>query len=114
MIPETYKCPNCGAPIGYVKRCQYCGSVIEWIPTTGIKFIGLREDTVQLNAEVELDQYLVRTGVVTKEMVIDTLKEELAKQIIPFMTVYENFDIREMKNKFHAVLVVVRNRHRKE
>lgn len=28
----TYNCPNCGAPIGYTDRCEYCGTRIEWRP----------------------------------------------------------------------------------
>lgn len=29
---ESYNCPNCGAPIGYQDRCEYCGTRIEWRP----------------------------------------------------------------------------------
>ena len=29
---EGYNCPNCGAPIGYTDKCDYCGTRIEWRP----------------------------------------------------------------------------------
>lgn len=32
MSTECYNCPNCGAPIGYQDRCEYCGTRIEWRP----------------------------------------------------------------------------------
>ena len=29
---KDYNCPNCGAPIGYQDKCDYCGTMIEWRP----------------------------------------------------------------------------------
>jgi hypothetical protein len=29
---EGYNCPNCGAPIGFTDKCDYCGTRIEWRP----------------------------------------------------------------------------------
>lgn len=29
---KDYNCPNCGAPIGYQDKCDYCGTRIEWRP----------------------------------------------------------------------------------
>lgn len=31
-MSENYNCPNCGAPIGYTDKCDYCGTRIEWRP----------------------------------------------------------------------------------
>ena len=31
-MSENYNCPNCGAPIGYQDKCDYCGTRIEWRP----------------------------------------------------------------------------------
>lgn len=31
-MSENYNCPNCGAPIGYQDKCEYCGTRIEWRP----------------------------------------------------------------------------------
>ena len=31
-MSENYNCPNCGAPIGYTEKCDYCGTRIEWRP----------------------------------------------------------------------------------
>lgn len=31
-MSENYNCPNCGAPIGYTDKCEYCGTRIEWSP----------------------------------------------------------------------------------
>lgn len=29
---KEYNCPNCGAPIGFTDKCEYCGTRIEWRP----------------------------------------------------------------------------------
>lgn len=29
---KEYNCPNCGAPIGFTEKCEYCGTRIEWRP----------------------------------------------------------------------------------
>lgn len=29
---KDYNCPNCGAPIGFTEKCEYCGTRIEWRP----------------------------------------------------------------------------------
>jgi hypothetical protein len=29
---EGYNCPNCGAPIGYTDKCDYCGTLLDWHP----------------------------------------------------------------------------------
>ena len=29
---KEYNCPNCGAPIGFAEKCEYCGTRIEWRP----------------------------------------------------------------------------------
>lgn len=31
-MSENYNCPNCGAPIGFTEKCEYCGTRIEWRP----------------------------------------------------------------------------------
>ena len=31
-MSEGYNCPNCGAPIGFTEKCEYCGTRIEWRP----------------------------------------------------------------------------------
>ena len=29
---KDYNCPNCGAPIGFTDKCEYCATRIEWRP----------------------------------------------------------------------------------
>ena len=29
---KIYNCPNCGAPIGYGSKCEYCGTPLDWMP----------------------------------------------------------------------------------
>lgn len=29
---KEYNCPNCGAPIGYGSKCEYCGTQLGWMP----------------------------------------------------------------------------------
>lgn len=42
-MTESYNCPNCGAPIGYSPHCQYCGTLLNWIPAVAVTFKAERE-----------------------------------------------------------------------
>ena len=80
-MSERYNCPNCGAPIGYASRCQYCGTVLSWIPVVSVHFtaeprnvkklvgkvmfthnniLGLGETVAQTLAERELAEQFAR------------------------------------------------------
>lgn len=80
-MSERYNCPNCGAPIGYSPHCQYCGTLLNWIPVVSVNFtaeprsikkivgkvmftrnnlLGLGDDTAQLLAEQQLAEQFAR------------------------------------------------------
>ena len=42
-MSERYNCPNCGAPIGYSPSCQYCGTLLNWVPAVAVTFKAERE-----------------------------------------------------------------------
>lgn len=80
-MSERYNCPNCGAPIGYSPHCQYCGTLLNWIPFIAACFtaeprnirklvgkvmftrnniLGLGEEVVQHLAEQQLAEQFAR------------------------------------------------------
>ena len=38
-MSKQYNCPNCGAPMGYAEKCEYCGTLLNWIPTMQIEYV---------------------------------------------------------------------------
>ena len=58
-MSERYNCPNCGAPIGYAPRCQYCGTLLNWIPVT-VEFIAQPMNVKKLVARRIVDKEDVR------------------------------------------------------
>lgn len=108
MIPKTYECPNCGASIGYQGRCEYCGSVLDWIPTTGVKYVSMREDTTDLHTEARIPMDIIKSGKLSLETVKAWLLQELTPQLMPFLTVQQKFDIRDLSYCYRASIKVVK------
>ena len=58
-MSERYNCPNCGAPIGYSPRCQYCGTLLNWIPVT-VEFVAQPMNAKKLVAQRIIDEEDIR------------------------------------------------------
>ena len=83
---KKYNCPNCGAPIGYSNRCQYCGTVLDWTPHIAGTIVYTSLPVDQLVAEVCIPE------IVAKDFEEDFLIDALAKQFLP--QVKERMEIR--------------------
>lgn len=44
---KIYNCPNCAAPIGYSDKCEYCGTLLRWIPFDEMKIETVKELVLQ-------------------------------------------------------------------
>ena len=58
-MSERYNCPNCGAPIGYAPRCQYCGTLLNWIPVT-VEFVAQPLNVKKLVGSVKYTKDMIR------------------------------------------------------
>ena len=109
MVPETYNCPNCGASIGYQKRCEYCGTILQWRPyTRQVEFVPMGGEIVPLYAEVRISLRRMAEGGITKEMILKELTEEISHDIPRFLTLYEETDIKDMRKVYRARLKVAK------
>lgn len=77
-MAEKYNCPNCGAPIGHSDKCEYCGTLLRWIPITYMEFIPKSLHVQQAEAAAEWDR---EKGELDRE-VLDRLSNKLANFII--------------------------------
>ena len=87
MMSEKYNCPNCGAPIGYSDKCEYCGTRIRWTPIISIEYIPKNLHVRQMAVVTkisELDEELIREVGVARggDRLIRELGERLAEGII--------------------------------
>lgn len=91
-MSEKYNCPNCGAPIGYSPHCQYCGTLLNWIPTT-VKYIAEPRDVKKLVGQHTVSRRDIR--MFGEEYIERCAKENLAMMIaktVPDVWDFEVFD----------------------
>lgn len=56
-MAKKYNCPNCGAPIGYSDKCEYCGTALNWIPMKHIvEFVPAELNMEELKVEVAMSE----------------------------------------------------------
>ena len=79
-MAKEFNCPNCGAPIGYSERCEYCGTVLRWMPMTCIEYVPLHLNVRKAEVAVNLPyEYADR---IDRRAILDHLAGKLADFII--------------------------------
>lgn len=115
-MKEMYNCPNCGAPIGYSPKCEYCGTVLQWIPTTIIEIENPEIVTLQSRASVQneilYDHGLKRLYV--EERMQSYLSASMAPELIKHMEFRLDDDFETNETVMTARLRVVGPRRRGE
>lgn len=86
-MKKDYNCPNCGAPIGYSDKCEYCGTLLRWTPMISIEYIPKNLHVRQMAVVTkisELDEELIREVGVARggDWLIRELGKRLAEGII--------------------------------
>ena len=103
---KIYNCPNCAAPIGYSPKCEYCGTVLHWIPACELKtvYVNVRK----LRADAVFDNYVLRMPGGEK-IVFDSLKARLAERLPEVWKVekFEDFNTRD-EVRFRATVLIGR------
>ena len=82
---NKYNCPNCGAPIGRAEKCEYCGTLLNWIPTQYLEFVPLntKVDLAEVSIRVPFEMLDGRSGLRFNEgKIISELSKRLAEFIV--------------------------------
>lgn len=101
---DLYRCPNCGAEVGYQDRCEYCGSRLHWKPTT-VEFISMALNVETIMAEAVVDMLGAKPDSATVQQELGRL---LAREAIRYADIYTADDPRAMQTHVMAKLLVVR------
>ena len=102
-MSEKYNCPNCGAPIGFGSICEYCGTVLHWIPSMYIEYIpkhlNVREACVATRVR-NIDTYELSGGEVVRHLadkLTDFIIQERAFDLIVTDDLYTDEKIIRMR-----------------
>lgn len=104
---KIYNCPNCAAPIGYSNKCEYCGTLLRWIPVDEMKIETVYVNTDKLVAQTNIDRRdweLPRM----KGLVLEKLKDMLAERLPEIWRIYEADDWRRDEKIVRAEILVGR------
>ena len=89
---KEYNCPNCGAPIGYTDKCEYCGTRIEWRPYVIHLAPKLYyHKTYEASAVCAIPKEMAKHDPM-REMVLAGLGEKIGDQITKHLTMVERED----------------------
>ena len=77
---SKYNCPNCGAPIGVSSKCEYCGTVLKWVPLTTVEFVPANLHVRQAAVETRIPFDYVDH--VSKTDVLRNLTQKLSEYIV--------------------------------
>ena len=101
-MSEKYNCPNCGAPIGYSDKCEYCGTVLRWTPMISIEYIPKNLHVRQMAVATKIseqDEEVIREIGAARggDWIIRELSKRLAEEIISekAFKLTHSFDFRE-------------------
>ena len=104
---KLYNCPNCAAPIGYGPKCEYCGTVLRWIPFEEMKIETVYVNTGKLVAQTSVDRRDLELPHM-KDLVLQKLKDMLAERLPEIWRIYEADDWRLDAKIFRAEILVGR------
>lgn len=106
---KIYNCPNCAAPIGYGDKCEYCGTLLHWIPFDEMKIETVYVNTDKLVAQTAIDRRDLELPRM-KDLVLQKLKDMLAERLPEIWRIYEADDWKRDEKIFRAEILVGRRR----
>lgn len=95
-MAKLTNCPNCGAPLGYSSKCEYCGSVVEnGAAFRPMEIVAIRPDMrkVEMKAMVRLDPYLDETT--QARVITEQLKRDMTYKLAEGLMDAVKFTIRQ-------------------
>lgn len=100
---KIYNCPNCAAPIGYSPKCEYCGTVLRWIPTCEIKTVYVNVNKIVAHVAVP-SPILEAKG--AEDFVLARLKSQLAERLPEIWTVKAEKDLHRDETVYRAEILI--------
>ena len=111
-MKRRYNCPNCGAPIGYSPKCEYCGTVFEWIPcpVTMVKQIVFPPDVVKVQSALKIDRYVQERWPRSEESLRKRLGSEMVDLISSpeFMELWSEPCLYEGATEYRGIIRLVK------
>lgn len=104
---KIYNCPNCAAPIGYSPKCEYCGTVLRWMPFEEMKIETVYVNTDKLVAQTAIDERDFELPHM-REFALQKLKDMLAEKLPEIWRVYEGDDWKRCEKILRAEILVGR------
>ena len=104
---KLYNCPNCAAPIGYSPKCEYCGTVLRWMPFEEMKIETVYVNTEKLVAQTAIDERDFELPHM-REFALQKLKDMLAEKLPEIWRVYEGDDWKRCEKILRAEILVGR------
>lgn len=102
---RKYNCPNCGAPIAYSEKCEYCGMLFTWTPTIAdVTLVPRFMNVRQVKVRVSADMYLMRGGSTTREDIVERLKQDLSEFLPSVWTLESEPDLERGDMCFTATI----------
>lgn len=110
---EQCKCPNCGAPINIARRiCEYCGTTFKLDDLLSgqiepLKIVVQRPGVKVLGANLMVNEFDVRQGMVPPDLVRSQLASKLTDELMKHLDIQSNFDVERMRRVFSVRLRVL-------
>ena len=98
---RMYNCPNCGAPIGYRDICPYCGTRLNWKPST-MEIITTYRPVEHARCEVALDLFEYKHNPDIMRYVGEEMVNRVAREVVKHVKVVEHKDPIRDKIYFRA------------
>lgn len=110
---EQCKCPNCGAAINVAMRlCEYCGTTFKLNDLLAnqlepVKIVVQRPGVKVLGANLMVNEFNVRQGLVPEGLIRVELASKLADELMRNMEIQSNLDLESMQRTFSVKLRVL-------
>ena len=105
---KKYNCPNCAAPITNYEKCEYCGTLIDWMPVSRCEIVYSHKKLVPLTVVVrtpsELPKFFV--GKDYKQFIHEEISRNLVKEAAKYITILQNYDYVNDCNLYKGTLTV--------
>lgn len=118
---RKYNCPNCAAPITNLYKCDYCGTMLDWIPMQKIDIKILPVRAVPLREIINVPAELERVnGENSYRYAYEELSKSLMRETMKYATILRNPNHRLNSMEYRGELIVCdageinRNRRRNQ
>lgn len=104
---RKYNCPNCAAPITNPYKCDYCGTMLDWIPIQKIDLKILPVRAVALRAIINVPAELERVnGETSYKYAYEELSRSLMREAMKCATILRSPNRQLNSMEYRGELIV--------